>query len=62
MRTPPQRAQGIPQFAQQILPAFSDGRIRPLIHQAFAFADLPQAKVLMESDQQNGKIVVNILQ
>jgi NADPH:quinone reductase len=60
MRTPAQRAEGIAQFAQQILPAFSDGRIRPLIHQAFSFSNLPQAKALMESDQQNGKIVVTI--
>lgn len=60
MRTAAQRAEGIAQFAQQILPAFGDGRIRPLIHQTFKFADVPRAKALMESDQQNGKIVIDL--
>jgi NADPH:quinone reductase len=60
MRNPAQRADGIAQFAAQILPAFGDGRIRPLIHQRFAFEALPEAKLLMESNQQNGKIVVRM--
>jgi NADPH:quinone reductase len=60
MRTPAQRAEGIAQFRDQILPALSDGRIRPLIYQTFAFASLADAKALMESDQQNGKIVLDI--
>jgi NADPH:quinone reductase len=59
LRTPEQRADGIAQFAQQILPAFSDGRIRPLIYKALPFEQLPQAKALMESNQQNGKIVIH---
>ncbi len=62
LRTPAQRAEGITQFKEQILPALNDGRIRPLIYRSFAFAELQQAKALMESDQQNGKIVVDIAQ
>jgi NADPH:quinone reductase len=60
MRNPAQRAQGIAQFAQEILPAFGDGRIRPLVHKAFPFAALPEAKALTESNEQNGKIVIDI--
>jgi NADPH:quinone reductase len=61
MRTPAQRASGIAQFAKEILPAFSDGRIRPLIYRSFNFDQLPAAKALMESNQQNGKIVLSII-
>jgi NADPH:quinone reductase len=60
MRTPDQRAEGIAQFQAQILPALGDGRIRPLIHKTFAFGDVAEAKTLMESDQQNGKIIIDI--
>jgi NADPH:quinone reductase len=62
LRTPAQRAEGIAQFTRELLPAFSDGRITPLIHQSFAFDQLPAAKALMESNQQNGKIVLLISQ
>jgi NADPH:quinone reductase-like Zn-dependent oxidoreductase len=60
LRTPAQRADGIAQFAAQILPAFADGRIRPMIDRAFAFNDMPHAKAHMESNQHTGKIVLSI--
>ena len=59
-RTPAQRADGIAQFAAQILPAFADGRISPLIDRVFAFDQLEQAKVHMESNQHTGKIVLRM--
>jgi NADPH:quinone reductase len=60
LRNPEQRASGNAQFAKEVLPAFSDGRIRPLVHKKFPLLQLPEAKALMESNQQNGKIVVEM--
>jgi NADPH:quinone reductase-like Zn-dependent oxidoreductase len=41
-----------------VLPAFADGRIRPVIDKVFPLDELPAAKAYMESDAQLGKIVV----
>jgi NADPH:quinone reductase len=60
LRNPEQRASGNAQFIKEILPAFNDGRIRPLIYKKLSLLQLPEAKALMESNQQNGKIVVEI--
>ena len=60
LRTPAQRADGIAKFAAQILPAFADGRIQPMIDRAFDFDAMPQAKAHMESNQHTGKIVLRI--
>jgi NADPH:quinone reductase len=61
LRTQAQRASGNAQFTQQILPAFSDGRIRPLVYRTFPLMQLPDARTLMESNAQNGKIVVEMI-
>ncbi len=60
LRTPAQRVQGIARFREEILPAFADGRIRPLVDQVFGFDALEQAKAHMESNQHTGKIVVRM--
>lgn len=60
LRNSEQRASGYAQFVKEILPAFNDGRIRPLIYKKLSLLQLPEAKALMESNQQNGKIVVEI--
>ena len=59
-RTPAQRADGIAQFTAQILPAFADGRIQPLLDHVFDFDQLDRAKAHMESNQHTGKIVLRI--
>lgn len=59
-RTPEQRAAGVPAFATQLLPAFGDGRIVPLVDSVFPFAKLPEARARMEANQHTGKIVVSI--
>ena len=53
-----ERAQAMRDFARDVLPAFSDGRIVPLIDRVFAFDELPAAKACMESNAMVGKIVV----
>jgi NADPH:quinone reductase len=58
MRTPEQRASGIPAFLKDLMPAFADGRIQPLVDRVFAFDQLPAARSHMESNRHAGKIVV----
>jgi NADPH:quinone reductase len=58
MRTPEQRASGVPRFVRDLLPAIADGRIRPLVDRVFAFDELPAAKAHMETNRHVGKIVL----
>ena len=58
LRSPEQRAQGVPAFAAQILPMIADGRIQPVLDRVFPFEQLAAAKAHMESNQQVGKIVL----
>jgi NADPH:quinone reductase-like Zn-dependent oxidoreductase len=58
LRNAEQRATSVRGFIADILPAIADGRIRPLVEQKFAFADLPRAKEAMESNRHTGKIVL----
>lgn len=47
-------------FVRDLLPAFAEGRIVPVIDRVFAFDELPAAKAYMESNAQVGKIVIRI--
>ena len=59
-RTPDQRAQSLPAFVADVLPALADGRIKPLVDRIFPFAELAAAKACMEANQHLGKIVLTI--
>jgi NADPH:quinone reductase-like Zn-dependent oxidoreductase len=54
------RAASVTGFVRDVLPAFSDGRLAPVIDRAFPFDDLPAAKAHMESNAQVGKIVIRV--
>jgi NADPH:quinone reductase-like Zn-dependent oxidoreductase len=58
MRTAQQRAQGVPGFVRDLLPAFADGRIRPLVDRVFPFDQLAAAREHMQADRHLGKIVL----
>lgn len=58
--TPAQRAETVRGFVRDLLPAFGDGRLAPVIDRVFSFAELPAAKVYMELNAQVGKIVVRV--
>jgi NADPH:quinone reductase-like Zn-dependent oxidoreductase len=58
LRTPEQRAAGMPGFKADVLPLFADGRIRPVVDKVFEFDQLAQAKAMMETNQHLGKIVL----
>lgn len=60
LRTPEQRASGIPAFTRDFLPLFADGRIRPLIDGTYDFEELPAARERMQADRHVGKIVLRM--
>ncbi|MFI5446691.1 zinc-binding dehydrogenase [Polaromonas sp. UC242_47] len=57
-RTPEQRAQAVPGFVADMLPALAAGRIQPLVDRVFPFDQLAAAKACMEASQHLGKIVL----
>jgi NADPH:quinone reductase-like Zn-dependent oxidoreductase len=60
LRSAEQRAGTVRGFAADFVPLFASGRIEPLIHQVFDFAQLEQAKAEMEADRHVGKIVIRM--
>jgi len=60
LRNAEQRAGTVRGFAADFVPLFASGKIQPLIHKVFDFADLLAAKAEMESDKQVGKIVIKV--
>ena len=58
LRNAEQKSSGVPGFKSHILPLFANGRIKQVVDQTFAFADLAKAKAMMESNQHLGKIVL----
>ena len=54
------RAETTRGFTRDLLPAFADGRIKPLIDRVFPFDQVPEAARYMNSDAQTGKIVIRV--
>jgi NADPH2:quinone reductase len=47
-------------FARDVLPAFVDGRLDPVVDRVFGFDAIPAAKACMDSSAMVGKIVVTL--
>lgn len=45
-------------FVEDLLPAFDQGKLAPVLDRSFPFAELPAAHAYMETDRQVGKIVL----
>lgn len=60
IRPAPERVAGIEACAKDLLPAFADGRLRPLVDRVFDFGQLAEAKAVMDSNAHVGKIVLRI--
>lgn len=60
LRSPEQRASGVPRFRAEVLPMLADGRITPLVDKVFAFDELLEAKACMDASEHLGKIVLKI--
>jgi NADPH:quinone reductase-like Zn-dependent oxidoreductase len=58
LRTKAQRASAVPAFVEQVMPHFASGRLKPLVDEVVAFAQLPEAKARMEAGGHAGKIVL----
>jgi NADPH:quinone reductase-like Zn-dependent oxidoreductase len=58
LRTPEQRASGVPGFRRDWLPLIASRQLRAGVDQVFPFEQLGQAKACMESSQHLGKIVL----
>lgn len=55
-----ERAEAMRGFARDLLPAFVEGRITPVIDRVFPFDEIQAAKAYVESDVQVGKVVVRV--
>jgi NADPH:quinone reductase-like Zn-dependent oxidoreductase len=60
LRSPEQRASGVPRFRAEVLPMLASGSITPLVDKVFAFEELPAAKACMDASEHLGKIVLKI--
>lgn len=58
--TPAERADGTRSFVRDLMPAFSAGRIAPVVDRVFAFDELPAAKAYVEKNAHLGKVVIRI--
>ena len=58
LRTPAQRAESARRFVADLMPAFSDGRIRPIIDRSFPLDHIAAAGAYLEADQHVGKVVI----
>jgi NADPH:quinone reductase-like Zn-dependent oxidoreductase len=58
LRTPAQRAESAKRFVADLMPALSDGRIRPVIDRCFTLDDIAAAGAYLEADRHVGKVVI----
>jgi NADPH:quinone reductase-like Zn-dependent oxidoreductase len=58
LRTAEQRAAAMPDFKKRILPLIESGKIVPLIYQTLSFDKLLEAKLMMDTNQHLGKIIL----
>ena len=58
--TPEERAAATRGFLRDVVPAFADGRLTPVVDRVYEFDELPAAKTQMESNAMVGKIVVRV--
>src|SRR5438552_1054950 len=60
LRSPAQRAESMRRFIADLMPALSDGKIRPIIDRSFPLAELTAAQAHVEADRHTGKVVIQI--
>jgi NADPH2:quinone reductase len=60
LRNAAQRAESMRRFVADLMPALSEGRIRPIIDRSFPLADLALAQAHVEADHHVGKVVIRV--
>ena len=58
LRAPAQRAESAKRFVADLMPAFSDRRIPPVIDRCFPLDDIAAAGAYLEADRHVGKVVI----
>jgi NADPH2:quinone reductase len=60
LRSSAQRAESMRRFIADLMPAMSDGKIRPIIDRSFPLPDLAAVQGHVEADRHVGKVVIRI--
>ena len=60
LRKPAQRAESTKRFVADLMPALSDGSLRPMVDRSFALSELADAQAYLEADRHVGKVVIRI--
>src|SRR5437016_3682563 len=60
LRSPAQRAESAKRFAADLLPAFGDGRLRPIIDRSLPLDEIAAAGAWLEADKHVGKVVLRM--
>jgi len=60
LRSAAQRAESTKRFVADLMPALSDGRIRPIIDRCFALDELAAAQAHVEADRHVGKVIIQV--
>jgi NADPH2:quinone reductase len=60
LRNAAQRAESMRRFVADLMPALSEGKIRPIIDRSFPLADLAAAQAHVEADHHVGKVVIRV--
>jgi NADPH:quinone reductase len=60
LRNAAQRAESMRRFVADLMPALSEGKIRPIIDRSFPLADLALAQAHVEADRHVGKVVIRL--
>ena len=47
-------------LSSKVVPLFDSGALRPIIYQILSFEDCEKAHSIMESDENIGKIILNL--
>ncbi len=58
LRSPAQRAESAKRFAADLLPALSEGRLKPIIDRSFPLDKIAAAGAWLETDKHVGKVVI----
>ena len=60
LRKPAQRAESTKRFVADLMPALSDGSLKPIVDRSFALSEIAEAQAYLEADRHVGKVVIRI--
>ncbi len=60
LRKPAQRAESTKRFVADLMPALSDGSLKPIVDRSFGLSEIGDAQAYLEADKHVGKVIVRI--